>query len=105
MNREMTKVSIISLLLIFIFGIGLRFYYLPYDIPIVSDGFLSFVYAMKTVSVGELPLDYSTTNSGWANLLSLIFEISSFTVSSVTSTSSSRFSESVLLRFLVPFPP
>ena len=76
MNREMTKVSIISLLLIFIFGIGLRFYYLPYDVPIVSDGFLSFVYAMKTVSVSELPLDYSTTNSGWANLLSLIFSFS-----------------------------
>ena len=76
MNRNMTKVSTISLLLIFIFGIILRFYYLPYDIPIVSDGFLSFVYAMKTVSVGELPLDYSTTNSGWANFLSLIFTFS-----------------------------
>jgi hypothetical protein len=49
---------------------------LPYDVPIVTDGFYSFVYAAKTVFEGNLPIGYGTTNTGWANFLALFFSLS-----------------------------
>ena len=67
------KNIILYLVLILTFGLGLRFYYFPYDVPIVTDGFFSFVYAMKTVFDSSLPIGYTTTNSGWSNFLSLFF--------------------------------
>ena len=67
------KNIILYLVLIITFGLGLRFYYFPYDVPIVTDGFFSFVYAMKTVFDSSLPIGYTTTNSGWSNFLSLFF--------------------------------
>ena len=67
------KNIILYLVLILTFGLGLRFYYFPYDVPIVTDGFFSFVYAMQTVFDSSLPIGYTTTNSGWSNLLSLFF--------------------------------
>ena len=70
------KNIILYLVLIITFGLGLRFYYFPYDVPIVTDGFFSFVYAMKTVFDSSLPIGYTTTNSGWSNFLSLFFVFS-----------------------------
>jgi len=70
------KNIILYLVLILTFGLGLRFYYFPYDVPIVTDGFFSFVYAMKTVFDSSLPIGYATTNSGWSNFLSLFFVFS-----------------------------
>ena len=67
------KNIILYLVLILTFGLGLRFYYFPYDVPIVTDGFFSFVDAMKTVFDSSLPIGYTTTNSGWSNFLSLFF--------------------------------
>ena len=67
------KNIILYLVLILTFGLGLRFYYFPYDVPIVTDGFFSFVYAMKTVFDSSLPIGYTTTNSAWSNFLSLFF--------------------------------
>ena len=67
------KNIILYLVLILTFGLGLRFYYFPYDVPIVTDGFFSFVYAMQTVFDSSLPIGYTTTNSGWSNFLSLFF--------------------------------
>ena len=67
------KNIILYLVLIITFGLGLRFYYFPYDVPIVTDGFFSFVYAMQTVFDSSLPIGYTTTNSGWSNFLSLFF--------------------------------
>ena len=52
---------------------SIRFYNFPSDIPIVTDGFFSFVYAVKTTFDGHLPIGYATTNTGWANFLSIIF--------------------------------
>ena len=43
------KQSILFLGLILSLGLGIRFYYFPIDIPIVTDGFFSFVYATKTI--------------------------------------------------------
>ena len=67
------KNIILYLVLILTFGLGLRFYYFPYDVPIVTDGLFSFVYAMQTVFDSSLPIGYTTTNSGWSNFLSLFF--------------------------------
>ena len=50
------KNIILYLVLILTFGLGLRFYYFPYDVPIVTDGFFSFVYAMQTVFDSSLPI-------------------------------------------------
>ena len=70
------KNIILYLVLILTLGLTLRFYYLPYDVPIVTDGFYSFVYATKTVFEGNLPIGYGTTNTGWANFLALFFGLS-----------------------------
>ena len=70
------KNIILYLVLILTLGLSLRFYYLPYDVPIATDGFHSFVYAAKTVFEGNLPIGYGTTNTGWANFLALFFSLS-----------------------------
>jgi len=70
------KNIILYLVLIITLGLGLRLYYFPYDVPIVTDGFYSFVYAMKTVFDSSLPIGYTTTNTGWSNFLSLFFVFS-----------------------------
>ena len=77
LNYINSKKNIILYLgLILTLGLSLRFYYLPYDVPIVTDGFYSFVYAAKTVFEGNLPVGYGTTNTGWANFLALFFSLS-----------------------------
>ena len=70
------KNIILYLVLIITLGLGLRLYYFPYDVPIVTDGFYSFVYAVKTVFDSSLPVGYTTTNTGWSNFLSLFFVFS-----------------------------
>lgn len=61
------------LVLIILAGVLIRFFYFPFDIPIVNDGFFSFVYSIKTIFDGNLPIGYTVGNTGWANFLSLIF--------------------------------
>lgn len=58
------------------FGLIVRFFYFPNDIPIVTDGYISFLYASKTVLDGALPIGYSVVNSGWSYFLSLLFVFS-----------------------------
>ena len=77
LNYINSKKNIILYLgLILTLGLSLRFYYFPYDVPIVTDGFDSFLYAAKTVFEGNLPVGYGTTNTGWANFLALFFSLS-----------------------------
>jgi len=77
LNHVNSKKNIILyLVLILTLGLTLRFYYFPYDVPIATDGFFSFVYAMKTVFDSSLPIGYTTTNTGWSNFLSLFFVFS-----------------------------
>ena len=64
------------LFLIITLGIGIRIWYFPFDIPIASDGYFSFVYAAKIVFEEGLPIGYTTTNTGWSYFLALIFSIS-----------------------------
>ena len=65
--------TIISLSLIIILGLSIRFVYYPFDVPIVIDSFYDFVYASKTVFDNGLPIGYAVTNTGWANFLSFLF--------------------------------
>ena len=65
--------TIISLSLIIILGLSIRFVYYPFGVPIVIDSFYDFVYASKTVFDNGLPIGYSVTNTGWANFLSFLF--------------------------------
>jgi len=76
LNKIKPKKTVICLSLIMVLGLAMRFYYVPTDLPIVSDGFFQFVYAAKTVFEGSLPVGYNTTNTGWANFLSLFFSLS-----------------------------
>ena len=76
LNKIKPKKTVICLSLIVVLGLATRFYYVPTDLPIVSDGFFEFVYAAKTVFEGSLPVGYNTTNTGWANFLSLFFSLS-----------------------------
>ena len=73
------KYTIFPLCLIIILGLGIRFYYFPLDVPLATDGFFSFVYSTKTIFEGSLPIGYTSTNTGWAYLLSLIFTLSGTT--------------------------
>ena len=76
LNKIKPKKTVICLSLIVVLGLAMRFYYVPTDLPIVSDGYFEFVYAAKTVFEGSLPIGYNTTNTGWANFLSLFFSLS-----------------------------
>ena len=76
LNKIKPKKTVIYLSLIVVLGLAMRFYYVPTDLPIVSDGYFEFVYAAKTVFEGSLPVGYNTTNTGWANFLSLFFSLS-----------------------------
>ena len=61
LNKIKPKKTVICLSLIVVLGLAMRFYYVPTDLPIVSDGFFQFVYAAKTVFEGSLPVGYNTT--------------------------------------------
>ena len=74
--QTFNKNTVLYLSLIITLGFIIRFYYFPYEIPISNDGYFSFIYSVKTVFEGNLPIGYTTTNTGWSNFLSLIFLIS-----------------------------
>ena len=74
-EESLNKNSIKIIICLIITGIIIRLYFLPFNVPITGDGFYSFVYASKIMFDGELPNGYTTTNTGWAYLLSAIFSI------------------------------
>ena len=73
------KYTIFPLCLIVILGLVIRFYYFPFDVPLATDGFFSFVYSTKTIFDGSIPIGFTSTNTGWAYLLSVIFTLSGTT--------------------------
>ncbi|MDB3956839.1 glycosyltransferase family 39 protein [Candidatus Nitrosopelagicus sp.] len=68
--------TILGLISIITVGLSIRIFYFPNEIPIVTDGYFNFVYAMKTLVDGSLPVGYIVTNSGWSNFLSFLFMFS-----------------------------
>jgi len=65
----------LSFLIIFFSGFGLRFFYLPFDLPLIADGMDYYTYATEIVSYGHLPSDWTPINNGWSIFLSFWFSI------------------------------
>ena len=65
--------TILGLISIITIGLGIRIFYFPNDVPIVTDGYFYFIYAVKTLVDESLPVGYLVTNSGWSNFLSFLF--------------------------------
>jgi len=64
-----------SFLLIFVIGLAIRFFYFPYDLPLIIDGLDNFTYATAINYYGYLPLEWSPPNNGWPIFLSFWFSI------------------------------
>ena len=72
-NSKIEKKIFLFLPLIFLVGIGIRFYYTPYEIPLSFDGFAGyFLYALDISILKDFP-SYSPAQSGWGEFLSLFF--------------------------------
>lgn len=69
-----TKIKI-SFLTILFAGLGIRFFYFPYDLPLVIDGMDNFTYATAINYYGHLPTEWSPPNNGWPIFLSFWFSI------------------------------
>ena len=70
-NNQM-KIVFLS---IFFIGLGIRLFYLPYELPLVADGMDNFTYATAINYLGHLPMDYTPANNGWPIFLSFWFSI------------------------------
>ena len=69
---DKSKIIILFLILFFI-GLGMRFYYFPYDLPLTIDGLDNFTYATAINYYGYLPLAWTPPNIGWPLFLSFWF--------------------------------
>jgi len=67
--------SYFPFLLILFVGLSLRIFYLPYNLPLTSDGIDYFRYATEIVYFGHLPTTWTPINNGWPIFLSFWFSI------------------------------
>jgi hypothetical protein len=82
-NNEKKKLSlrfldnkeILFLIIIGSIGLIIRFYYFPFDIPILDDSVDYFSYAVVTSQQGQLPVNWGLSNNGWPVFLSYFFSI------------------------------
>ena len=65
----------IAFLSIFLVGLVFRFFYFPYELPLVADGMDNFTYATAINYYGHLPTEWSPPNNGWPIFLSFWFSI------------------------------
>lgn len=65
----------ISLIIIFFVGLVIRFFYFPYDLPLVVDGLDNFTYATAINHYWYLPIEWTPPNNGWPIFLSFWFSI------------------------------
>jgi len=65
----------ISFLIIFLVGISIRFFYFPFDLPLIMDGLDNFIYATAINYYGHLPVEWTPINNGWPIFLSFWFSI------------------------------
>ena len=63
-NSDFSK-SIFFLIIITLAGFVIRINYLPENIPLTLDAFRYFLLGMDISILGNLPVGYDTTNSGW----------------------------------------
>ena len=72
-QKNVTKKSILSLIGIVVCGLFIRFFYTPFDVPIILDGFAGyFLYTLDITRLTHLP-NYTLAQSGWGEFLSLFF--------------------------------
>ena len=75
-NMELkTSHVLIILSVIFLIGLILRLYYLPYDLPIIGDGLAYFSYAYEMSEIGTFPPNWPLANNGWPAILSIFFSM------------------------------
>lgn len=60
---------------ILLVGLGIRFFYFPYELPLVIDGMDNFTYATAINYYGHLPPEWTPANNGWPIFLSFWFSI------------------------------
>jgi len=65
----------ISIFIIFLSGLILRFYFFPHELPLIADGMDYFTYATEIVHFGNLPTQWTPINNGWPIFLSFWFSI------------------------------
>lgn len=73
-----SKHAILSLVLIGSIGMMMRLYYWEYYIPVTSDSFDYFLYAIDIKFLGHLPNGWTPANNGWPIFLSIFFSIFNF---------------------------
>lgn len=72
-HYNIEKKSILFLSIIFVVALSIRFYFVPYGIPVNFDAFAGFfLYALDITILGTLP-NYTLSQSGWSEFLSLFF--------------------------------
>ena len=71
--KNIGKKTTLVLCIIFLVALIIRFYYVPYGLPITLDGFVGyFLYALDISILKDFP-NYSPSQSGWGEFLSLFF--------------------------------
>ena len=65
----------ISFLIIFLIGLGLRLFYLPFELPFIADGMDNFTYATAINFHSNLPTEWAPANIGWSIFLSFWFSL------------------------------
>lgn len=65
----------ILILMIFFVGLGIRFFYFTYELPLFIDGLDNFTYATAINFYGHLPTEWTPINNGWPIFLSFWFSI------------------------------
>ena len=73
MSLIVKKKTKISFLIIFLIGLGLRFFYFPEELPLIADGMDNFTYATAINFYGNLPNEWAPANIGWSIFLSFWF--------------------------------
>ena len=73
--KEIQFYPIFVVSVVFLIGLSVRLYYLPFDVPIILDGQNYFWYAIDTSILGHFPSGYDFPNNGWPALLSVFFSI------------------------------
>jgi hypothetical protein len=68
------KIEILFLILL-LSALLIRFYYFPYNLPVIIDGFDNFTYATAINFYGYLPTEWTPINNGWPIFLSFWFSI------------------------------
>ena len=74
-NEENSNLKWILLSVIITTCFLIRFFQIPYDLPLTLDSLTYFFYASDIVFINELPINYTPINNGWSIFLSTFFSV------------------------------